>query len=49
MHVNIHENDLQNDLQNDLIFEMNFGQMGLAFFYIVATNQIAGFMKLVYL
>ena len=32
MHVNIHENDLQNDLQNDLIFEVNFGQMGLAFF-----------------
>ena len=41
MHVNIHENDLQNDQQNDVIFEMNVGQMGQAFFEIVATNQIA--------
>ena len=49
MHVNIHENDLQNNQQNDVIFEMNFGQMGLTFFEILATNQIAGFMKLVYL
>ena len=49
MHVNIHENDLQNNQQNDVIFEMNFDQMGLTFFEIVATNQIAGFMKLVYL
>lgn len=49
MHVNIHENDLQNNQQNDVIFEMNFGQMSLTFFEIVAINQIAGFMKLVYL